>query len=100
MENKKNEELQSRRDFFKKAAKAALPVIGAIVLAGAPSIVKAAEKAPMGCELSCSARCAGNCHGQCVTTCRGRCDTTCSGNCDGGCKFTCSGGCKNGNNRY
>ena len=26
-----NEELQSRREFFKKAAKAALPVVGAVI---------------------------------------------------------------------
>ncbi len=30
---KKNEKLQSRREFFKKAAKGALPILGAIVLA-------------------------------------------------------------------
>lgn len=89
MGNKKNEELQSRRDFFKKAAKAALPVIGAIVLAGAPSIVKAAEKAPMGCT--------GSCYGGCINGCKG-CEYTCSGTCKNSCtscEYTCSGGCKN-----
>jgi hypothetical protein len=30
MKENKNKELQSRRDFFKKAAKSALPIIGAI----------------------------------------------------------------------
>ena len=34
--NEKNEELQNRREFFKKAAKSALPILGAIVLAGSP----------------------------------------------------------------
>lgn len=43
-----NEELQSRREFFKKAAKGVLPILGAVVLAGAPAIVKAAEENPMG----------------------------------------------------
>ena len=38
--NEKNEELQSRREFFKKAAKGALPILGAIALAGAPGVVK------------------------------------------------------------
>ena len=42
--NVKNEELQSRRDFFKKAAKGALPILGAIVLAGSPGILKAASE--------------------------------------------------------
>lgn len=36
MEKNKNEELQSRRDFFKKAAKGVLPILGAVVLSGAP----------------------------------------------------------------
>ena len=44
--NEKNEELQNRREFFKKAAKSALPILGAIVLAGAPQILKATEKSP------------------------------------------------------
>ena len=43
MGNKKKEELQSRRDFFKKAAKGVLPVFGAVVLAGVPNIMKAVE---------------------------------------------------------
>ena len=87
-EKKKHEELQSRRDFFKKAAKAALPIVGAIVLASAPSIVTAAEEDPMGCETTCSGPCRGNCHGQCVESCRGRCEGTCSGRCEGDCKFS------------
>ena len=52
---KKNEELQSRREFFKKAAKSALPILGAIVLAGAPLISKAEQ--PMGCNYGCSGAC-------------------------------------------
>lgn len=35
VKNEKNEELQSRREFFKKAAKGALPILGAVVLASA-----------------------------------------------------------------
>ena len=46
--NEKNEELQSRREFFKKAAKSALLILGAILLSGAPQIINAAEKSPMG----------------------------------------------------
>ena len=36
MENNKKEDLQSRREFFKSAAKAAIPVIGAVVLLSLP----------------------------------------------------------------
>lgn len=78
--NKKNEELQSRREFFKKAAKGALPILGAIVLANAPAIVKAAEATPSGCHYGCSAVCS---------------TSACQGTCSGSCRFTCSGGCKN-----
>lgn len=77
--NKKNEELQSRREFFKKAAKGALPILGAIILANAPVIAKAAEE-PMGCNHGCTAVCS---------------TSACQGTCAGGCRFTCSGGCKN-----
>ena len=77
--NKKNEELQSRREFFKKAAKGALPILGAIVLAGAPQLSKAAEA--MGCTIdACTATCIGACKG----TCRG-CAHSCSGTCMSGC---------------
>ena len=77
--NAKNEELQSRREFFKKAAKGALPILGAIVLAGAPGIMNAVENAPNGCSrYGC-----------------GTCTGSCSGCCKGGCNTTCLGGCKN-----
>ena len=36
--SKKNEELQSRREFFKQAAKAALPVVGAAIMASVPFV--------------------------------------------------------------
>lgn len=44
MENKKKDELQNRREFFKKAAKGALPILGAIVLANMPGVLNAAGK--------------------------------------------------------
>ena len=86
-DKKQNEELQSRREFFKKAAKGALPILGAIVLAGAPAIVKAAEKAPMGCNVGCMGSCSGSCRG----TCTGNCYQKCSGSCRGTCQTGCTG---------
>lgn len=85
--NEKNEELQSRREFFKKAAKGALPILGAIVLANAPAAINAAEKAPMGCTGTCYGACYGGCKG-CSTTCTGTCSNGCRG-----CSTTCTGGC-------
>ncbi|MBQ0154732.1 MAG: Cys-Xaa-Xaa-Xaa repeat radical SAM target protein [Bacteroidales bacterium] len=88
MDNKQNEELQSRREFFKKAAKAALPVIGAVVLADLPIVTHAA---PSGCEKQCTAQCGMLCTG-CWTGCTG-CTGTCSHSCEGGCKGGCKTGC-------
>lgn len=80
MSNKKqNEELQSRREFFKKAAKAALPVVGAVVMASLPNVMQAAT----GCKTTCMGYCVG-------------CSGTCTGTCDGTCRSTCIGGCSNG----
>ena len=75
MENNKNEELQSRREFFKKAAKAALPVVGAVVLASLPT-AKAEAQYGWGCTSACKGSCSGKC-----TSCTG-----CYGSCQGGCK--------------
>lgn len=88
----KNEELQSRRDFFKKAAKSALPIIGAIALAGAPGIVKAAEEAS-GCNYGCSYSCRGDCSNGCKGWCGGACSASCQNTCKGSCQGRCSGGC-------
>ncbi|MGM9746302.1 MAG: hypothetical protein ACI30H_05030 [Paludibacteraceae bacterium] len=79
MSNKKeNEELQSRREFFKQAAKAALPVVGAVVAANLPIID---AKAMTGCNNWCS-----GCTGSCTGPCTGQCASSCSGGCQGGCK--------------
>ncbi len=86
MKSKKNEELKSRRDFFKKAAKSALPIIGAVVLASSPLVSKAATA--MGCDYTCKTSCANDCYG----SCRYACKSTCSGTCSGSCKTSCSSG--------
>ncbi len=118
MSNKNSsEELQNRREFFKKAAKAALPVVGAVVLANPLmaqiggtvnyiSSVNPAHAAAMGCS-ECSGSCLRTCQGNCNSTCQGDCNSTCSGTCEGsgtagnpnsncmyGCSNSCSGGCK------
>lgn len=93
-DKKQNEELQSRREFFKKAAKGALPILGAIMLAGAPAIVKAAEKAPMGCQGSCYLGCDGGCRKTCQNSCRYHCQTTCKGGCATTCRGTCATSCR------
>lgn len=77
-----NEELQNRREFFKKAATRALPILG--VLALGPSILSSCEKdddksgnCKNGCSGSCSESCSGNCFGGCTDQCHG-----CGGQCE------------------
>lgn len=94
MKNEKsNNNLQSRREFFRNAAKAALPILGAIVLTQTPLLTKAAEIS-MTCENTCSTQCAENCHGQCVESCRDKCETSCKNKCVNGCLGTCEYTCK------
>ncbi len=78
-----NEELKSRREFFKKAAKGVLPVLGTLVLAGTPYVVNAVTKEPMGCRYGCNGTCQG-CRGGCTNACRG-CGSLCRQSCSSGC---------------
>ncbi|MBE6318378.1 MAG: Cys-Xaa-Xaa-Xaa repeat radical SAM target protein [Bacteroidales bacterium] len=86
MKSNRNEELKSRRDFFKKAVKSALPILGAVVLASSPIVSKAATT--MGCDYTCKTSCANDCYG----SCRYGCQSTCTGTCSGSCKTSCSSG--------
>lgn len=87
MKQNKDEELQSRRSFFKNAAKAALPILGAVVIANTPLIGSAANVAN-----GCSRYGCGVCTNSCTSSCKGGCYTTCSG----GCKYyACKGVNKN-----
>ena len=99
-----NEELQSRREFFKKAAKGVLPVLGAIALMNMPLLSQALEKGESpddcsgscsyGCGRSCSYGCSSSCSGSCSGGCKGSCMQSCSGTCQSGCKGGCSYGSK------
>lgn len=110
----KNEELLSRRSFFKSAAKAAIPILGFIVLS--KFSIPSEAKPVTGCEKACAGNCGYACQ-TCWTGCTGSCKSGCSGDackngCNDGCNsncardcFTgcntrcdvgCEGGCKNG----
>ncbi|MBR6248529.1 MAG: Cys-Xaa-Xaa-Xaa repeat radical SAM target protein [Muribaculaceae bacterium] len=98
MENKKkNEELQSRRQFFKRAAKGALPILGAIALSQVPFLSQAHKSqngwgCDWGCSNGCFSSCTG-CTGGCSGSCRFNCSSTCQGQCYNSCYGTCQGGC-------
>lgn len=79
--SEKNEELQSRREFFKSAAKGALPILAFSVLG--PSFLTSCEKDK---DSGDSGGC-GN------SSCRGECDSSCSGSCDEDCTDVCAFGC-------
>ena len=77
--SKKNEELQSRREFFKQAAKAALPVVGAAIMASVPFVK---SEAATGCY-----------NGGCMYGCDGGYNDSCYGSCKGTCNASCIYGC-------
>lgn len=80
----RNEEIQSRREFFKNAAKATLPILGIALMTSLPVVeAKAAT--------DCSA-CTGICTG-CQGGCTGSCRLGCGGGCTGctGCSINCTG---------
>lgn len=85
---KKKEENVSRRDFFKDAAKKALPFIALVGLMGSTGKIFAHTSSEP--AYSCNGTCSGLCEG-----CRS-CTGTCSGLCEGcrGCSGTCSGLCE------
>lgn len=74
------EELQSRREFFKNAAKSTLPFLGMTLLLSMPNIANALSSS--GCEGNCKGSCAGHCENNCAENgCKGNCSGTCSGSC-------------------
>ncbi len=92
--NYNDEELQSRREFFKKAAKGVLPILGTIVLSNVPMLGNAhGSKEELGCDFGCSGGCSGSCGRVCSFGCTNSCSGTCSGACKGGCSHSCSTSC-------
>ena len=71
--NKKDEELLSRREFFKNAAKGVLPILAFTVFGS--SVLTACEKEDD--ERTCK----NGCSGGCKKSCSGSCDNDCSGTC-------------------
>lgn len=70
----KDNELQSRRDFFRNSVKRVLPIVGALVMTNpiVASVIKMQEsKQANYCTL-------GTCFGECVMNCLHGCDVTCS----------------------
>lgn len=100
--NKEKKELQTRREFFKKAAKGALPIVAVVTLTGCETFLTSfgnhlssygsggggsygggsdggGYNESSGCGYACSNSCSGGCDG----TCRWGCETTCKDSCEG-----------------
>ena len=81
--------LQSRRSFFKNAAKSALPIISIAIAAHIPAIGVAST----GCE-QCRDVCTG-----CQFGCgQNNCGRYCKAACQTNCEYKCDRGCEKGNN--
>ena len=111
MENMKFDKSQSRRDFFKTAAKVSLPFIAFFGLGLSLTNCKKPDNTicdscasdctgsstSSGCS-SCTAQCASNCSGTSTgggcSGCSSSCSGSCSGSCLGGCSSSCTGSCK------
>ena len=95
IDKKENEEeLFNRRQFFKKAAKSVLPILGAIALSNVPLIGKAMNhesSTEMGCNWGCTYGCSGSCGGACSMSCQNTCSGSCQGRCSGTCQSSCRG---------
>lgn len=76
MENSK--EIQTRREFFKNAARKSLPIMGVILLSATPFRINASTSSDCA-----SNSCTNSCKGNCTKWCNGTCLTSCSDNCKG-----------------
>ena len=91
----RNDKLQSRRDFFKKALSSALPILGIVMMAQVPTITKAVQTTGCnGCQDYCVQGCRTGCGGRCSDHCALSCSESCRGYCTGGCKNGCGNQCR------
>lgn len=95
---KDNNDIISRRKFFKKAAGVVIP---AIALTALPNLLSSCEideeelpKTNTGCSAckgTCGTSCATSCSDKCsYSGCKSQCTTTCSGTCVSSCSVGCS----------
>lgn len=90
MENNKNNETQNRREFFKEAARKALPILGVVALMSNPVVAKAIENEATSCKSGCTGSCDYTCSGTCVGACSQQCKGSCKGTCSATCREVCT----------
>jgi CXXX repeat radical SAM target protein len=79
----------NRRDFFKKATKRLLPIIG--IVTGVAIFNAEASSMPLATD--CKGQCSSTCFSSCNSSCKYLCDVGCGG-CGHSCHNTCDGGTK------
>lgn len=98
--NMNNEELQTRRQFFKKSARSILPIIGFMAFGpislsscgGGDDII---DPSCSGCTNTCSSKCSSNCGNSCEDSCVGASVSTPCSSCASSCSGTCNTSCEN-----
>lgn len=113
-EKDEHEELHSRREFFKRAAKGTLPILvmglgfSSCGTGGFDELLEDWKEEPnkgtegegetgsgcTDCSGGCSTSCKGGCKSACGTECSTNCKNSCLNGCDVTCKSTCKGSCK------
>ena len=92
---KRDRNLYSRREFFKKATKGILPIIGGLTILSNPFVAKATTSTYCnGCLSTCMGTCRFTCLGQCARGCDFSCVNNCY-SCTGSCRGSCSAECVN-----
>lgn len=100
----KKDELITRRELFRRCAKALLPTI-AVLTINNPVVAALKDVQAQDCKGTCMIGCNNNCQGSCamgctrtcgnscINACRGTCREQCVETCTGTCMHTCFGKC-------
>lgn len=88
------EELQTRRQFFKKAAKSILPMLGAVAIGPSTILSAMTSCTKSGCD-GCEAECMDNCGSSCSELCDSSSTSSACSGCASGCASACEGACSN-----
>lgn len=90
---KKSEDLQNRREFFKKASRKVLPIFASFTFLSSVIPFRSEAKEQFNCGWSCVMSCLGSCLNGCYTSCVNYCAMGCNNSCRGGCNEMCAVGC-------
>lgn len=90
--NTKKDELISRRELFRKCAKALLPTIAAFAVS-TPAVAALKDVQVRDCNGACMIGCNNTCQGSCAMGCTHMCGNSCTNACRGTCRSQCVESC-------